>query len=213
MYSHQSGNRPVRQHPALHRSSRHNPCPICGRVKDSDCRWGDEWIACHSGAKANSLSVSDTIEALGRVWYLSRINGGHSGASHIYKPHRPGQSPRQQRRQIRLQATLQPLLKQLFAQCRQQVQTCLAMPELVTLTAPEVAAEHAHATGTLANLDALHRQLLVARRTSAEATRLLLAIRHWRRLVSYQLEDVNRFPRCQLGTPTQQQISEVEMRP
>lgn len=29
------------------RSRRHNPCPICGRTKDSDCSWNDEVFLCH----------------------------------------------------------------------------------------------------------------------------------------------------------------------
>lgn len=32
----------------LRKSGRHNPCPICNRTKDDDCRWNDEVFLCHT---------------------------------------------------------------------------------------------------------------------------------------------------------------------
>ena len=29
-------------------SGRSNPCPICDRTKDKDCRWNEEVVFCHS---------------------------------------------------------------------------------------------------------------------------------------------------------------------
>ena len=39
-------------------SGRNNPCPVCGRVKDADCRWNDTTILCHTGT---DLTPGDTI--------------------------------------------------------------------------------------------------------------------------------------------------------
>lgn len=29
-------------------SGRSRPCPICGRIKDQDCRWNEEVVFCHT---------------------------------------------------------------------------------------------------------------------------------------------------------------------
>ena len=40
-------------------SSRHNACPVCGRVKDPDCRISSELILCH---KNTDHKVGDVID-------------------------------------------------------------------------------------------------------------------------------------------------------
>ena len=66
-------------------SSRNQPCPVCGRTKDADCRWSDEVILCHSGT---DLTPGDTININGAQWALIRNNGGFSGQAAVFKPHR-----------------------------------------------------------------------------------------------------------------------------
>ncbi|SBO44219.1 protein of unknown function [Cyanobium sp. NIES-981] len=87
----QSGRRLARQQ--LYTSSRKSPCPICGRIKDSDCRWSYDWISCHSGAAANHLQPGQTLMVDGLQWYLAAVEAGHSGCSHVYRPHTPRQRP------------------------------------------------------------------------------------------------------------------------
>jgi len=73
-------------------SSRKKPCPICGRFKDADCRWNDEVIFCHKGsnfAPPSHLKIGDVLTVNSLNWALVKINAGHSGRAHIFKPHRP----------------------------------------------------------------------------------------------------------------------------
>jgi len=71
-------------------SGRNNPCPICGRTKDGDCRWTDDVIFCHCGSTqspSQSLRIGDTIALNGAKWALIKTNGGFDGAAFVFKPH------------------------------------------------------------------------------------------------------------------------------
>nr|WP_115093531.1 hypothetical protein [Synechococcus sp. UW106] len=68
------------------RSSRgNNPCPVCGRTKDTDCRWNDTTILCHTGT---DLRPGDTITIAGIKWAFIHHKGGFSGMAAVFKPHR-----------------------------------------------------------------------------------------------------------------------------
>lgn len=46
-------------------SSRHHPCPICGRDTDDKCRWNDEMIFCYNGdsfSPPHYLKTGDKIK-------------------------------------------------------------------------------------------------------------------------------------------------------
>jgi hypothetical protein len=197
MYSIQSGNRLVRQH-ALHRSSRHTPCPICCRQKDGDCRWSDTWIACHSGAAVNDLLPSQTIEAGGQTWYLSRTGGGHSGMAHIYRPHRPHHGQGQLRRGAKTNAkakTLAAVTRRYYTALRPRVHAALRLPiwEHCNLLELQLVAD------TFAACQQLIHHLQQARRNDPALAQLLPIARHWIKAVGYQLADLQRFQRQQLG--------------
>lgn len=66
-------------------SGRNNPCPVCSRVKDADCRWSDEVILCHTGT---DLNPGNTITINGVPWAFIHHNGGFSGSAAVFKPHR-----------------------------------------------------------------------------------------------------------------------------
>lgn len=194
MLIHQTGNTSVWQHHALHRSSRHRPCPICGRVKDGDCRWGDSWISCHTGAAATDLSPSQTITIGGVTWYLSRTGGGHSGCSHIYRLDRPlpGRCSRQQRRE---DLSLAVLVRRQFSLLRPRVHASLRL-RLWELCAPvELRLVH----DTLASSQELMRYLQQARRADPSLCHHLPALRHWIKALKYQQADLLRFERHILG--------------
>ena len=73
-------------------SKRNNPCPVCGRNKDSDCRWDDDVILCHNGsnfAPPEYLKIGDKLTIDGIVWALVKTNSGHTGHCHVFKLHRP----------------------------------------------------------------------------------------------------------------------------
>ena len=66
-------------------SGRNNPCPVCGRTKDTDCRWNDTTILCHTGT---DLRPGDTITIAGIKWAFIHHKGGFSGMAAVFKPHR-----------------------------------------------------------------------------------------------------------------------------
>ena len=73
-------------------SSKRNPCPVCARDKDSDCRWNDEVIFCHCGssfAPPSHLKVGKTLIVNGIEWALVKTDAGHSGRAFVFKPHKP----------------------------------------------------------------------------------------------------------------------------
>ena len=85
-------------------SGRNQPCPVCQRTKDSDCRWNDETILCHTGT---DLKSGDTITIGGQEWAFIHHNGGHSNRAAVFKPHRP-RSRDQWRRDIQRRTPSSP---------------------------------------------------------------------------------------------------------
>lgn len=68
-------------------SSPKNPCPVCGRVKDSDCRWNAEGVChCRTYAKEH-LRVGSVIQGSdgGRWAYLGDSDGGRWA---MFRPHK-----------------------------------------------------------------------------------------------------------------------------
>lgn len=189
-----SGSQSVRQCQTLHRSSRTNPCPICGRVKDSDCRWGDGWISCHSGAAAANLSPGQTVTIGGEAWYLSRTGGGHSGCSHIYRIDRPipGRCRRQKRRE---DLSLAALVKRQATLLRPRVHAALRLRPWELCAPVELRLVHE----TLASAQELMHHLQRARRVDPTLNNLLPGLRHWIKALSHQRADLLRFERDMLG--------------
>ena len=181
---------------ALQPSGPRNPCPICSRTKDGDCRWSADWIACHSGAAANDLRPGQTIEALGQTWYLSRANGGHSAAAHIYRPHRPGQRQHQHRSKRNTDA-LAPVAacRRFYALVRPRVHAALRLPLWEHCSPDELALIPA----TFASVQQLIQRLQQARHTDPTLAGLLPIAHHWLKAMGYQLADLQRFQRRQLG--------------
>ena len=69
----------------MHSSGRNNPCPVCGRTKDSDCRWNNATILCHTGT---DLRPGDTLTYARQKWAFIHHKGGFSGMAAVFKPHR-----------------------------------------------------------------------------------------------------------------------------
>lgn len=68
-------------------SSRRNPCPVCGRTKDSDCRWNTGGLChCRTYAKVR-LRVGEVVRGHdGQQWaYLGDSDGGRWA---MFRPHR-----------------------------------------------------------------------------------------------------------------------------
>lgn len=76
-------------------SSKRNPCPICGRTRDGDCRIGDGFALCHRGGShgpPDGERKGDTLpRADGQLWaYVGETRDGRCGE---YKLHTPDQGP------------------------------------------------------------------------------------------------------------------------
>lgn len=180
----------------LHYSSRQTPCPVCGRTQDTDCRWCDAWIACHTGAAAHDIKPGETVWADGRQWYLSRVGGGHSVRAHVYRPHRPGQQQRQRRCKPDVKALSLPSACRRFAAVlRPRVHAALRVPLW----------EHCTPADLQLVIDAFNaaqqliKRLQDARRDDPALAALLPVARHWLKALGYQRADLARFQRQQLG--------------
>jgi len=58
-------------------SSPKNPCPVCGRTKDTDCRWNEDLLHCRTYAKKPPKAGSVVTGQDGRQWaYLGESDGG-----------------------------------------------------------------------------------------------------------------------------------------
>jgi hypothetical protein len=178
-------------------SGKGNPCPVCGRTKDGDCRWGDGWIACHSGAAANHLKPGQTIEADGQTWYLSRTGGGHSGMAHVYRPHRPGQFQKGRRGSAASTKVLADVVacRQFYAALRPRVHAVMRLPHWEYCSPAEL---HLVADSFNAAQQLIHH-LKRARRIDPALVRLLPIALRWLKALGYHLTDLNRFQREQLG--------------
>jgi len=66
-------------------SSPKNPCPVCGRTKDSDCRWSNEVCHCRTYAKEH-LRAGEVVQGNdGQQWaYLGDSDGGRWA---MFRPH------------------------------------------------------------------------------------------------------------------------------
>jgi len=174
-----------------------NPCPICGRTKDGDCRWGDNWIACHTGPAANKLTPGQTVKADGCTWYLSRTGGGHSGIAHVYRHHRAGQ---RQKTLNRAQDDLDLLAKarvcrRFYAELRPRVHAALRLPPWVCCTAIEMRL----VADTFDAVQQLIHRLQHARRADSNLASLMPIARRWLKTLGYHLADLKQFQRKQLG--------------
>jgi hypothetical protein len=193
MLIHQSGAKHGAA-PALRRSSRNTPCPACGRIKDADCRWSDDWIACHSGGAAHSLKLGETITLNGQRWFLAATDAGHSGRSHIYRPDQrlPGHSHRQQRCEDALHAVI---VRRQIERLRPRVHAALRLRAWDLCTPAELRLVHQ----TLAAAQDAMRHLQRARRTDRNLALLSPGLKRWIKQLSYQAADLQQFERSQLG--------------
>lgn len=71
----------------LQLSSKRNPCPICGRTKDGDCRIGDQMVLCHHGSTHHppaGLRPGDVIH--GQWAYTGDASDGRAATFTLHKP-------------------------------------------------------------------------------------------------------------------------------
>ena len=76
-------------------SSRRTPCPVCGRTKDSDCRWDEKLLHCRTYAKEH-LRVGEVLRGHdGQQWaYLGDSDGGRWAMFRPHQEKRYGRKPK-----------------------------------------------------------------------------------------------------------------------
>ena len=120
----------------LKQSSRSEPCPVCGRDVDGDCRFGDGVILCHVGTRFGPpphLKVGDVIQISGSGWVLARTGVGFAGSAHEFRPDRGVRlKPKRQRSRVQELAARRRLRK--FHTGFRDAMRC---PEFVLLSAEE----------------------------------------------------------------------------
>ena len=72
-------------------SRRGDPCPVCSRDKDNDCRWTNDSIFCHLGSShrpPTHLKLGDTLVLKGNKWALVSLSAGYDKSAYLFRPHR-----------------------------------------------------------------------------------------------------------------------------
>lgn len=54
--------------PKFQHSSKGHPCPLCGRVKDNDCRWNEEVVLCHTHVEQDAGIPGYVYRGQNDIW-------------------------------------------------------------------------------------------------------------------------------------------------
>lgn len=184
-------------------SSKAHACPCCGRTRTDHCRFdldaAEPVVLCHNGINSGpppNLRIGDTITFAGITWALIRTGVGHSGNSHLFRPHRPSTAAttRLRRRQKAIQA-INDLdhLDQALADLDRLAVNVLALPPLDQLLDDDIRqardeADHAHNTAK-----ALVRRITRAVRVDQTLHPVLERLNGTQRDLRYQLADLDRY--------------------
>lgn len=195
-----------------HSSSKRNPCPVCGRDSDDKCRRSNEMLSCYWGerfAPPAGLKLGQVLDIEGRRWAVVNLSGGFAGNSLILRPHvdRHDFKPAQRQQRQREAAVLAPALREVFGKVRAYVHASLAVLELEQATADELCRAQQLLAATRRHLQELRAPLVLARREDPSLARMVSAVDHWLRLVSFQAADLEAFNCLMLGTPSPDAIA------
>jgi len=188
------------------RSGPRNPCPVCARVKDSDCRWNAEVVYCHQGSTIGppeGLRVGDVIDVQGQPWALVRIGSGFAASAYQFRPHREQVRP-PQGRPIPPRKS-KPINRALVEETLDAIRAALEVPTFMDSPPDELR----HSFQLIENGWVLANQLLRHLKRishdepdSEQKTRLqqqIEAVEYAQKQVSYQRRDAKHFCRHYLG--------------
>lgn len=193
-------------------SSKARPCPVCGRGSDDKCRRSDDLLSCYWGerfAPPAGLKLGQVLDIEGRRWAVVNLSGGFAGNSVILRPHvdRQAFKPAERQQRQREAAVMAPALREVFGKVRAYVHASLAVLELEQATAAEIRRDQQLLAATRRHLQELRAPLVLARREDPSLARMVAAVDHWLRLVSFQAADLEAFNRRMLGTPSPDAIA------
>ncbi|MCT0198405.1 hypothetical protein KQ313_01715 [Synechococcus sp. CS-1325] len=184
-------------------SSKRNPCPLCGRDSDDKCRRSADLISCYWGERFSppaGLKLGQVLTVEGGPWAVVNLSGGFAGNSLILRPdsERKAFRPAEIQQQKRAAVVLAPVLRSLFIRLRSHVHACLAIAEFQHATAEQLCADRELLAATVHQLQQLRGPLVLARREDPAMGRLVQAVDHWLKLISYQARDLAAFDRWAL---------------
>lgn len=183
----------------LRKSSRREPCPVCGRSKNSSCRWGEGVVYCFCGDDHHPplhMRLGETLQISGVSWALVSTQGGFGGNSFVFRPHSGPPRPqlpraRQQRQHQGVQA--------LMAQAMASVDAALAVPELVLSTPDELRAAWALIDTAVEQTSALQAALKLLSGQNPELRRYRDLLQEAGKELAYQRQDALNFRTHYLG--------------
>ena len=187
-------------------SSKRNPCPICGRTKDGDCRWTADLILCHRGsshAPPKHLNVGDVIQVQSKPWALVRSDGGFDMAAAVFRPHRPRRHSHQKRlsnyRSANLLKARVRCAKRIAQQFLDLAEEANSVGEFELLPYPDLQAAFALIYQADEQGAKVVQALMALRRSASDINPDLEQVKAAQRQVRYQRMDVDRFRRTYLG--------------
>ena len=182
-------------------SGRNNPCPVCGRVKDADCRWNDTTILCHSGT---DMRPGDTLTIASQQWAFIHHKGGFSGVAAVFKPHRErsiSRTPNTAQELISRQTKhhqWSEVLKQFFA----AFDAAWNIPDLQTASPEQLAAAFSTIDNAQTKAAALTPHLQAIWRDCPDLKQLhRLRVEENLKAIAYMAADVRNFKEQDLGNP------------
>ena len=193
-------------------SGRNNPCPICGRTKDADCRWSDDVILCHTGT---DMRPGDTLTIAGQPWAFIRHDGGFSGSAAVFKPHRE----RSRGERLPTPNTAQELLSrqtkrhqwsEVLHQFFAAFDAAWHVPDFYFCTPQQLIAAFSTIDDAQTKAAALAPHLQSIWRDCPDLKQLhKLRVEHCLKTIAHIAEDARRFKEQDLGTPCTAAVHEL----
>lgn len=186
----------------MQHSSRHNPCPVCGRDSDDKCRWNDSSILCYCGDSfrpRESLSLGDIIHLSDQPWKLISYYSGFAKASYLFIKINEfyDLSPLERRKkkvQIREKSKeINVEYKEKFARVRNLLHRSLAIPDLEYLNLREITEGRNLTELALVECSKLLSMLVENKAFVAAKKNHVFVLRNWQKTLKYQLASIELF--------------------
>jgi hypothetical protein len=204
----------------MQHSSKYNLCPVCGRNTDDKCRWNDSTILCYYGDlfhPPKELSLGQFLRLGETQWKLISYYAGFSNGSYLFAKVDISEflSPLQQQRkkmQVRIGAKKNILeYKDKFIKVRKMLHQCLATKDPQHLRVEEIAEAKKVCTGAIKQCSDLLAFIADNKACMTIKKSHVFALRHWGKMLDYELRELINFERFYLGVldqPPAEPVSE-----
>lgn len=145
------------------------------------------------------MQPGETLQVAGEAWALVATNGGHSGNSFVFRPHRQHSEPPRPARPKRVKAKQRSAAASLMQEAMADVDAALAVPELMQSTPAELRHSYQLIAVASEKATALQSALRTASRQSPELRAQLMLLEEAIKQLRYQELDTNHFRTHYLG--------------